>query len=124
MEDITVSTPARHDFLHVFRSVIASVAAVLSFPYDGIDDLRIAVDEACSHLLTVPSIGGSLSMQIRPSPQAIEVIASIDAETDDWPRPGAGAAMTRQVLSALADSAQFERTERGPAIRFVKQLVP
>lgn len=121
MNEIRVSIPARPDFVHVLRSVIASVAALLNFPYDGIDDLRIAVDEACAHLLSIRSPAHDLALVIRPADDELEVIASIDADSIEWPPSGARQTLTWQVLSALADEADFERTDRGPAIRFAKR---
>jgi serine/threonine-protein kinase RsbW len=122
MGDVTVSVPARPDFVHVLRSVVASVGALFNFPYDAIDDLRIAVDEACAHLLTVRSPATLLCMRIDASDKAIEIVASTDAEFSEWPPSGARQTLTWQVLSALADDAEFERTVKGPGIRFTKRL--
>lgn len=122
MGDIMVTVPARPEFVHVLRSVIASVAARLNFPFDGIDDLRIAVDEASAHLLQVGADPRHLMLRIRPSDGEIEVEAAVDVNADDWPREGAKDTLTWQVLSSLVDEATFERTDDGPAIRFVKRV--
>lgn len=122
MADITVSIPARPEFIHVLRSVIASVAARMNFPYDGIDDLRIAVDEASAHLLSVGQSATSVLLRISTSEAGIEVVASLDADDVGWPPEGAEQTLTWQVLSGLVDEARFERAGGGPAIRFAKKL--
>jgi serine/threonine-protein kinase RsbW len=124
MSDVSVKVPARPDFVHVFRSVIASVAARVEFTYDEIDDLRLAVDEACAHLLAAGA-GTTLTMLVRPiDGGGLEILASIDADGSAWPPAGAERTLTWQVLSALADEARFEHVNGHPALRLVKRRVP
>lgn len=122
MSEIVVSIPARGEFVHVLRSVIASIAALRNLSYDDIDDLRIAVDEACAHLLTIRSPASLLRLRIAPSNADIQVVASTDAEVGEWPSSGAEQTLTWQVLAALADEAAFERENDHPAIRFAKRV--
>jgi serine/threonine-protein kinase RsbW len=119
---VVVSVPARPDFLHVLRSVTASVAARLDFPYDAIDDLRLAVDEACTQLLEVGSNGSALTLRITPTEEGLEIIAATNVRADEWPPPNAEESLTWRVLSALADEARFEREDEGPALRLTKRL--
>ena len=122
VSEIVVSIPATGEFVHVLRSVIASIAALRNLPYDDIDDLRIAVDEACAHLLTIRSPASAIRLRISPSSAAIEVVASTDAQVSEWPASGAEQTLTWQVLAALADEAVFERESDHPAIRFAKRV--
>ena len=123
MSEVTVSVPARPDFVHVLRSVVASVAARAGFTFDEIDDLRLAVDEACAQLLAFPVPARTLNVTIMlENDNDLEVIASTDADAAAavWPPEGAERTLTWQVLSALADEARFERTGSGPALRLTK----
>lgn len=122
MAEITVEVPARAEYVHVFRTVVASVAARLNFPIEGIDDLRIAVDEAFAHLLGVKVPAADLRMRILAEDGRVEVVASSGATPAEWPATESTRMLTWQVLSALADEAVFERAEGRPAIRFVKRL--
>jgi serine/threonine-protein kinase RsbW len=125
MADVSVKVPARPEFVHVFRSVIASIAARADFTFDEIDDLRLAVDEAFAQLLTIPGAATSLSMVVRSlDGGGVEVLASIDAEDAAWPPEGAERTLTWQVLSALADEARFETSDGHPAMRLTKRRVP
>lgn len=117
-----VSVPARADFVHILRSVAASVAARLDLPYDAIDDLRLAVDEACAQLLSVGSGASALTLRMTPTEERLELMASIDAEGVDWPPPDAEESLPWRLMSTLADAARFEQGENGPAIHLSKAL--
>jgi serine/threonine-protein kinase RsbW len=116
-----VSVPARADFVHILRSVTASVAARLDFPYDTIDDLRLAVDEACAQLLGVGTGDTVLTVRMTPTEEGLELVAAIDAEGVDWPPADAEESLPWRLMSALADSATFERGDDGPAIHLTKR---
>ena len=123
--DIAVSVPARPEFVHVLRSVVASVAARLDFPYDAIQELRIAVDEACSQLLSTGGADAStLRIRITPSTDGVELVASSDAVRVPWPPANAERTLAWQVIEALADRAAFEHQDGGPALRIAKSARP
>lgn len=51
---VELTVPALIGYLGVVRTATAGLAARLSFTLDEIEDLRIAVDEACVMLLSLP----------------------------------------------------------------------
>lgn len=118
MDEISVAVPARAEFLHVLRRVVASVAAKLDFPFDGIEDLCLAVDEACGLLLAGRS-ARRLETRILPQPGRVEVVASIDSE-GPWPPSGVEGTLSWMVLTALSDEVDLDRTDRGPTVRLIK----
>jgi serine/threonine-protein kinase RsbW len=120
--DVVVSVPARAEFLHVLRSVVASVAARLDFPYDAIEDLRIAVDEACAQLLSQGKGASQIRLRIIPSAGAIDVVASTDALEVAWPPAEAERSLAWQVIEALCDRATLELDDGAPAVRFSKAV--
>jgi serine/threonine-protein kinase RsbW len=123
--DIVVSVPAAPEFVPVLRSVVASVAARLDFPYDAIEDLRIAVDEACSQLLAAGVAGATtLRLRITPSSEGVELVASTDARRASWPPAEAERSLAWQVIEALADRAAFEEQDGAPALRIAKLVHP
>lgn len=121
MSEITVTVPALAEYVHILRTAVASVAARLNFSYDSIDDLRMAVDEACAHLLAVSLPTSSLTLRMEPSDGSLVVVASTNAEPGEWPPPGARRTLAWQVLSALADEVGFESEGTGAALRMVKR---
>jgi serine/threonine-protein kinase RsbW len=52
---VELTVPAQIPYLAVVRTATAGLAARLGFTLDEIEDLRIAVDEACSMLLSLPT---------------------------------------------------------------------
>ena len=124
MSDVTVRVPAQPDFVHVLRSVVATVAARDNFTYDEIDDLRLAVDEACAQLLALPGRSTTLTVQLTPVDGGLVVVATIDADGQAWPPEGAEHTLAWQILSALADETRFEELDGSPALRLTKRRQP
>jgi len=120
--EIRLSVPARPDFVHVLRSVAASVAAGLDFSFDDIEDLRLAVDEACAYLLGMQEESSSLTLSIASDPGTIDVLASVDGQPARTQPSGLQATVVWHLLGALTDEARFEETEGHPGIRFTKRV--
>jgi serine/threonine-protein kinase RsbW len=120
VSEIRLSVPARADYVHVLRSVIASVAAKLDFSYDDIEDLRLAVDEACAYLLGLRDAPTLLTLSITPSGTSVDVLASVDGAEAAEPAAGLQSNMVWHLLGALTDEARFEEQGGQPGIRFTK----
>ncbi|HEV2906144.1 MAG TPA: ATP-binding protein [Actinomycetota bacterium] len=119
--EVVVSVPARADLVHVLRTVTASVAARLDFPYDAIADLRLAVDEACAQLLAVEAESSTLTLRMTPTEEGLELLTTLDADVD-WPPTDAEESLPWRLMSALADVVTFEQGDGGPAIHLTKAL--
>jgi serine/threonine-protein kinase RsbW len=120
VSEIRLSVPARADYVHVLRSVIASVAAKLDFSYDDIEDLRLAVDEACAYLLGLRDGPTLLTLSITPTDGSVDVVASVDGAEAAERATGIQANMVWHLLGALTDEARFEEQGGQPGIRFTK----
>ncbi|HEY2802870.1 MAG TPA: ATP-binding protein [Actinomycetota bacterium] len=118
--DVIVSVPARPEFMQLLRAAVGSVAARVDFTYEAIDDLRIAVDEACARILSVPGTPRTLFLRIIPEETGIEVVAYTDGEAEDWPPERFEESLTAKVLHALTDGVTFERVGASPAVRVLK----
>jgi serine/threonine-protein kinase RsbW len=120
--EINVTVPARPDFLHVVRSVTASVAARMDLGYDDIEDLRIAVDEACAQLLSAAGRASKLTVIVTPSEDRVEVVVCTDGDVRDWPPPGVESSLIWQILNGLTEAPSFERFDGKPGMRLVKTV--
>jgi serine/threonine-protein kinase RsbW len=120
--EIRLSVPARADFVHVLRSVAASVAAGLDFSFDDIEDLRLAVDEACAYLLSLQEDSTSLTLTIVSEAGTIDVLASVDGQPARTKPTGLQATVVWHLLGALTSEARFEEIEGHPGIRFLKRI--
>lgn len=120
---ITVSVPPEAASVQVLRAVTASVAARSHMSFDGIEDLRLAVDEACAWLLALRQQPGSMTLRLRPMDDRLEAVVSIDAAERTWPPPDVEESLSWRVLSALVDTLSLEADDAGPAIRLTKRTL-
>lgn len=96
---VEVRLPAAGAYLSVLRTATAGLAARLDFTLDEIEDLRIAVDEACAILLQQAVPGSVLSCVFRLVEDSLEV--TVAAPTTDGRAPERDT-FAWTVLSALA----------------------
>ncbi|MFL6159022.1 MAG: anti-sigma factor [Marmoricola sp.] len=100
--DAEVRLPAETAYVAVLRVAASGIAARLDFTLDEIEDLRMAVSEACSMVLTEATPGGSMSAKFFLRPDRMEVRVSADAVDPVVPdTDGFG----WQVLTTTADAA-------------------
>jgi serine/threonine-protein kinase RsbW len=91
--------PAESAYLSVLRTATAGLAARLDFTLDEIEDLRIAVDEACAMLLAQAIPGTSLECGFDLGTDQVTITVSVVAAE---PRIPAKDTFAWTVLSALA----------------------
>jgi serine/threonine-protein kinase RsbW len=96
---VTIRLPAASAFLSVLRTATAGLAARLDFTLDEIEDLRIAVDEACAMLLAQAVPGANLECTFELAADTMRV--AVRALTLDGQQP-ARDTFAWTVLTALA----------------------
>lgn len=120
---ITARVPARAEFVHILRSVAANVAARMNLTFDAVDDLRIAVDEACAQLLRAAPRSTEFTMVIEALPGSVEVVIGVSDDGAPWPPVGLERSLAWQVLSRLADGVTFDRSEDRICVRIHKRAL-
>jgi serine/threonine-protein kinase RsbW len=98
---VRLRLPAVGAYLSVLRSATAGLAARLDFTLEEIEDLRIAVDEACAILLTGAAADADLECEFELLPDEIRV--SVTVPTVDGEQPVRDS-FAWTVLAALAGS--------------------
>jgi serine/threonine-protein kinase RsbW len=109
--DIRLSLPAQPDSLGVIRHVLGAFAEALRLPADVVEDIRLAVTEACTnvvrHAYDVES-PGPIDVIMRPSPERLEIVIADRgrgmAASPDVEGPGLGL----PLIAALADSVELQ----------------
>ena len=97
--DVSLRLPADGAYVSVLRTMTAGLAARLDFTVDDIEDLRIAVGEACALVLPEAASGGDLEADFRQTPGTLTISVRVptarrcepDYESFAW-----------QVLSTLS----------------------
>ena len=104
-DEITIRVPARSIYVAVLRTAIAGVAARCDFNVDEIEDLRIAVDEACGLLLHDAAPGAMLSCHFAARADSLVAAVSSKVMTPRLPNPTSFGWL---VLNSLAGAVHAE----------------
>ena len=99
---VTIRMPAESAYLSVLRTAAAGLAARLDFTLDEIEDLRIAIDEACAMLLSQAIPGTDLECGFELGADQVTITVSVTAAKAQMP---ARDTFAWTVLSALAGNA-------------------
>ena len=98
--DVELRLPAESAFVAVLRMTTAGLAARLDFTLDDIEDLRMAVGEACALVLEHAAQGGDLRAAFHLADGSIRVSIAADTVEDAEPDEQS---FGWQVLTALTN---------------------
>jgi serine/threonine-protein kinase RsbW len=96
---VTVRIPASGAYLAVLRTATAGLAAHLDFTLEEIEDLRMAVDEACALLLSGAVGGSDLTCAFELDRDGLRIAVTVASRDGVLPRRDTFA---WTVLTALA----------------------
>lgn len=136
---ITLSFPCSAEYVSIARLTILGIAGRMSFSYDDVEDIRLAVGEACSQAVERAMLkpGRALSNRgvgtiaiechIAPPELIIDVVDDVpvldsldDLVNDDFDedvdRPGLGALL----MEILVDSVEVNSGSTGTRVRLIK----
>jgi serine/threonine-protein kinase RsbW len=73
-ETVTITIPCKPEFVGVVRLALLGIASRLPFSYDEVEDLRLAVGEACTHAVERPgSIAATIQVVARISGPELDI---------------------------------------------------
>ena len=122
--DVRLVVPAAPEYLRLVRLTAAGLASRLGFTFDEVEDLRIAVDELCFHLL------GDADPDFLPSdePRTMDLVYSAGPDfititgttglSGAVPEPSD---LSEQILDALVDEHEVSGTDSLITFRLKKQ---
>ena len=96
---VTVRIPASGAYLAVLRTATAGLGARLALTLDEIEDLRMAVDEACALLLSSAIAGSDLTCAFELAGDGLRIAVTVSSRDGVLPRRDTFA---WTVLTALA----------------------
>jgi len=100
------------DLVHlpIVRSVVATIATRADFDLDAIADLRLAVDEACSTLITRAIPGTTMRCRFTVSDEELRFTGTVKSATDSKPSTKS---FGWRVLTTLTDAVDARVTTNG-----------
>jgi serine/threonine-protein kinase RsbW len=132
-DQVELILPCRPEYVGVARLAVLGIASRMPFSYDEVEDVRLAVGEACSHAVeragTTPATI-HITSRISPSTLTIEVEDNVPPETSPTPLTEeaellAEAGVDQQGLGALlmeilVDEVQIDTLPTGTRVRLTK----
>lgn len=126
MGPVTLAIPARPEFVGVVRLAVTSLAREVGLDEERVDDLKIAVSEACINVMGAPNGSGapgqiSMSWDAAGEEATVEIAGtgaagaaklSADADSGD-PRYS----FSHDLLEALMDGYEIESGRDGSTVR-------
>jgi anti-sigma regulatory factor (Ser/Thr protein kinase) len=114
--DVKLTLPARPENVSVIRHVLGAFAEALALPDDLIEDLRLAVTEACTNVVRhaySPDLPGPVEISIRPEEERVNVVVADRGRgigsSSDTTGPGLGL----PLIAAIADDVELQTVPGG-----------
>src|ERR1700754_1517174 len=114
--DVKLTLPARPENVSVIRHVLGAFAEPLRLPDDLVEDLRLAVTEACTNVVRhayPPDLPGPVEISIVPSEARVSVVVSDRGRgigtSSDTTGPGLGL----PLIAAIADEVELQPVPGG-----------
>ena len=114
--DVKLTLPARPENVSVIRHVLGAFAEALRLPDELVEDLRLAVTEACTNVVRhayPPEQTGPVEISIQPLEEQVTVIVSDHGRgigtSSDTTGPGLGL----PLIAAIADDVELQPVPGG-----------
>ncbi|MBF7096421.1 ATP-binding protein [Alkalibacter mobilis] len=129
---ISLTLPGVPEFVSVARLTLSGIANRMGFNVDAIEDLKVAVSEACTnamkHGCKIPKDSYNVDYFVSDKELIIDVrdkgegFAVSDVETPDLENPKENG-LGLYIIRTLMDQVEVKSTgDRGTVIRMIKQL--
>jgi serine/threonine-protein kinase RsbW len=112
--DVRLDLPAETRFLRLARLTASGLAGDLDFDLDEVEDLRVAVDEACAVLVEVAADGARLALTYQIRGQTVEVCGDVAADRAPELHP-----VAQSVLALLASEFAVDHADGRASFRFL-----
>jgi|WetSurMetagenome_2_1015567.scaffolds.fasta_scaffold696267_2 serine/threonine-protein kinase RsbW len=130
---VTLRIPSQAEYVAVARLTVAGIAGRMGFPYDAVDDIKVAVGEACTNAIEHAAPDPSqevieIRCQVDPEALIIEIAdqgKGFDPGLESQPDLLAGGGLGLILIRALMDEVQLDSLAgKGTQVRMIKRLKP
>jgi serine/threonine-protein kinase RsbW len=131
-DSVTLTIPCAPEYVSVVRLTILGVASRLGFSYDAVEDIRLAVAEACTNAIararraekldapvTLRAFAEADRLVIEVTGAGVEEPGVGEEDADDAGEFG-GAELGLMLMGICMDEVTTERTPEGSRVRLVK----
>lgn len=102
VQRVIISLPATAEFVDVIRLNLYGVASKMGFSYEEIEDMKVAVSEACNNsvLYAYKQQQGMMEVTFEISEEALSITIKDEGESfDSWDKPIEGATLHDKELN-------------------------
>jgi serine/threonine-protein kinase RsbW len=110
--DVQLTLPARPENVAVIRHVLGAFAEALQLPPELVEDMRLAVTEACTNVVRHAYNDGQpgpIDVVIRPNGDRLDLIVSDQGRGLGPSADAAGPGLGLPLIAALADSVELQQ---------------
>ena len=131
-ETVQLIIPCRPEYVGVARLAVLGIASRMPFSYDEVEDVRLAVGEACTHAVERAG-GGAAVIHIvsTVSPHALTIEISDDVAEADTAAPSEESQLLEEagvdqqglgalLMEILVDKVEIETTAAGTRLLLTK----
>jgi serine/threonine-protein kinase RsbW len=108
--DVRLTLPARPENVSVIRHVLGAFAEALQLPDDLVEDLRLAVTEACTNVVRhayPPGRPGPVEIDIRPGSDVVTVVVADRGRGIGTSSDTSGPGLGLPLIAAIADEVEL-----------------
>ena len=114
--DVKLTLPARPENVSVIRHVLGAFAEALRLPDEHVEDLRLAVTEACTNVVRhayPPEVAGPVEISIRPEEDFVSVVVADRGRGIGTSSDTSGPGLGLPLIAAIADEVELQPVPGG-----------
>jgi anti-sigma regulatory factor (Ser/Thr protein kinase) len=114
--DVKLTLPARPENVAVIRHVLGAFAEALQLPDSVVEDLRLAVTEACTNVVRhayAAGAPGPVEISLRPDDDVLEVVVADRGRGVGTSMDAEGPGLGLPLIAAIAEDVKVERAHGG-----------
>jgi len=114
--DVNLTLPARPENVSVIRHVLGAFAEAMRLPDELVEDLRLAVTEACTNVVrhAYPAEDpGPVEVSIRPTHELVSVVVSDHGRGIGTSLDTTGPGLGLPLIAAIADDVELQPVPGG-----------
>ncbi|MBR3739096.1 MAG: hypothetical protein IKN04_01390 [Clostridia bacterium] len=122
MTPMTLTVPAREEWVLVLRMASSGVSALFDVPVDVMDDLNTAIEESCDLLLHQDFTAETLTLKCEPRPDGLHVTLTAQERTRCPEEEKADPEIARLIIQTLVREVALDRDDAG--VHCVRMTLP